>query len=431
MNKSWLCAATALLLMGLLMGCQCSHQWKEADCVTPKTCSKCDLAEGEALSHQWQDASCMQAKTCSLCGEEEGNILAHDYQFDSGSMRCHMCGVADENAPIIPPLGFPSQTMTDQEKQAFLDLNGQNNLRNNARFLYQDGLYYGQYWDEAGQSLFIRTDLVSGSAMLLDYGWAKNIYVVDGNIYYENIQPETEDHGIYRINMENGAYGSQEKLSDAYGSMQLKGDHIYYSDFSNQYLSLPDDDVQPGLYRCDLDGGNVTKILDKPVYEFYVFDTGILYQDLTDGETIHICYPDGTGDRKINDQRSTSAIFDGEYIYYLSNVSKWGVESKTYTCWKIRPDGTDNQQVSARKIFNAFVLHEDTIYFCNASGKSQLYRMDLDGTNGTAVTQDTGVHYVQILNGELKYTKFKDNYVVGNYLCTLEGKNLREFIPYT
>ena len=56
--------------------------------------------------------------------------------------------------------------------------------------------------------------------------------------------------------------------------------------------------------------------------------------------------------------------------------------------------------------------------------------MNLDGSKATAVTKDVGVYYVQILNGELKYTKFKNDYIEGNYLCGLNGKNLREFIPY-
>ena len=56
--------------------------------------------------------------------------------------------------------------------------------------------------------------------------------------------------------------------------------------------------------------------------------------------------------------------------------------------------------------------------------------MGMDGSKVTPITEDTGVYYVQILNGELKYTKYKDQYIVGNYLCGLDGENLREFIPY-
>lgn len=431
MKKPMLRITATLLLVGMLTGCECSHKWIEADCTAPKTCSKCSATEGEPLQHQWQEATCSQPRTCSQCGTEEGSALPHDYQMSDGYMQCSMCGANHPSAQQpIAPLSFPYDNMTEEEKARFVDLNGQNNLRNNARFLYQDGMYYGQYWDNAGNSLFIQTDLSSGTAMILDSGWAKNIYLSDGNIYYENIEPETQEHGIYRVNMKDGEYLSREKISDSYGSMQLKGNYIYYSDFSNQYITLSGDDVQPGLYRCDLDGKNVTKILDKPVSEFYVFDTGILYMDKEDGESIHSCYPDGSNDVKLNDQKSTSPIFDGEYIYYLSNLDARGKEAKHYTCWKMKPDGSENQQVSNQKIFNAFLIYNDTIYFCNANGKSQLYRMQMDGSKATTVTRDTGVYYVQILNEELKYTKYKDQYIEGNYLCSLDGKNLREFIPY-
>ena len=430
MNRKWLFLCCLLLLAGLLAGCQCSHEWTEATCLEPRTCVKCALTEGDPLQHSWQDATCTQPMICSLCGTREGTPLAHDYRRSNGYMRCCLCDRVDETAEILPPLAFPSESMTEEEKQAFVDLQGQNDLRNNARFRYQDGLYYGQYWDDTGGSIFIRTDIISETAVFLDQGWAKNIFLAEGNIYYENIQPGNQECGIYRINMSDGAYISRDKISDSYGSMQLKGSYIYYSDFSGQFIQIEGDEDPQGLYRCDLDGKNVTKILDKPVQEFYVFETGILYQDILDGSSIHLCYPDGSGDVKLNDQKSTSAIFDGEYIYYLSNLDNRGKESQQYTCWKMRPDGSENQQVSFMKIFNAFLIHEGNIYFCNASGKSQLYRMPLDGGKAVALTRDTGVYYVQILNGLLKYTRFQGEYILGNYICDLDGKNLREFIPY-
>ena len=30
---------------------QCEHEWTPADCLTPKTCSKCGITEGTALGH--------------------------------------------------------------------------------------------------------------------------------------------------------------------------------------------------------------------------------------------------------------------------------------------------------------------------------------------------------------------------------------------
>lgn len=55
----------------------CHHDWKEATCTTPKTCSKCGKTEGESLSHKWQQATCTKPKTCERCGETDGNALGH------------------------------------------------------------------------------------------------------------------------------------------------------------------------------------------------------------------------------------------------------------------------------------------------------------------------------------------------------------------
>ena len=33
---------TVMLCMSMLAGCCLSHEWVEADCIDPKTCSKCD-----------------------------------------------------------------------------------------------------------------------------------------------------------------------------------------------------------------------------------------------------------------------------------------------------------------------------------------------------------------------------------------------------
>jgi len=69
-----------VLTMALSMAaCGCNHQWQEADCITPKTCTKCGQTEGEAAGHtprEWivssvdTDALTMtQDLPCDVCGE--------------------------------------------------------------------------------------------------------------------------------------------------------------------------------------------------------------------------------------------------------------------------------------------------------------------------------------------------------------------------
>jgi len=53
----------------------CDHNWVEADCDTPKTCSVCKATEGEALGHDYIDATTEAPKTCKNCGATDGEPL--------------------------------------------------------------------------------------------------------------------------------------------------------------------------------------------------------------------------------------------------------------------------------------------------------------------------------------------------------------------
>ena len=41
------------------------HDWLDADCETPETCSRCGETQGEALGHDYEDGACIR------CGEED------------------------------------------------------------------------------------------------------------------------------------------------------------------------------------------------------------------------------------------------------------------------------------------------------------------------------------------------------------------------
>lgn len=56
-----------------------SHEWQEATCTAPKTCSVWGETEGEALGHTLTEANYQQAVTCIVCGETIGDVLAPDF----------------------------------------------------------------------------------------------------------------------------------------------------------------------------------------------------------------------------------------------------------------------------------------------------------------------------------------------------------------
>ena len=77
MKKSILLVGSLLVCLFLLVGCSCKHQWADATCLTPKTCTLCEEFEGEPAGHKWVEANCELPKTCMVCSATEGQPLAH------------------------------------------------------------------------------------------------------------------------------------------------------------------------------------------------------------------------------------------------------------------------------------------------------------------------------------------------------------------
>lgn len=94
--KRLLIIALAAVMLLALTGCCLRHEWVDADCVNPKTCSKCGETEGEALGHSWVDADCVNPKTCSVCGETEGSALGHTLS-EATCTDAPVCSVCNES----------------------------------------------------------------------------------------------------------------------------------------------------------------------------------------------------------------------------------------------------------------------------------------------------------------------------------------------
>lgn len=97
MKKSITCLILALLCMTLLTGCFCQHEWKEATCRAPMTCSKCGKTDGDPTTHKFLPATCTQPKTCQYCGLTEGSVAEHQWADATCTQpkTCSACGAAE------------------------------------------------------------------------------------------------------------------------------------------------------------------------------------------------------------------------------------------------------------------------------------------------------------------------------------------------
>ena len=106
---------TALIFSALLIvltACGHEHEWTEATCTEPRTCTKCGETEGEPLGHKWEEATCTEPRTCSVCGATEGEALGHKWQ-EANCMEprtCSACGATEGE-----PLGHKWQEATCTE----------------------------------------------------------------------------------------------------------------------------------------------------------------------------------------------------------------------------------------------------------------------------------------------------------------------------
>ncbi len=95
MKKKLLLMLLCVALLAFLTSCACEHEWVEASCLTPRTCSLCEETEGESLGHTWAEADCVTPKTCSVCAETEGEALGHTWA-DADCVTPKTCSVCAE-----------------------------------------------------------------------------------------------------------------------------------------------------------------------------------------------------------------------------------------------------------------------------------------------------------------------------------------------
>ena len=87
-----------------------THDFADADCLNPKTCTVCGKTEGSALGHEWTTPDvdlCEVQSTCSRCGATDGENKEHSPENDdndcSTALNCGVCGkeilAAGEHSP--------------------------------------------------------------------------------------------------------------------------------------------------------------------------------------------------------------------------------------------------------------------------------------------------------------------------------------------
>lgn len=112
---------------------------------------------------------------------------------------------------------------------------------------------------------------------------------------------------------------------------------------------------------------------------------------------------------KLSDENIQSGFIVslGEYMYFPN-------PSDNYKLYKIKVDGTGKTKVSDDSTYT-LVLADNWIYYSNYSDGAKLYKIKADGTNRTKITDD-GANYITLNMSGIYYSNIKDGnklYVIG------------------
>lgn len=97
--KNFILTLIAVLSLTLLTSCgksTCEHAWQPATCEVPKTCSLCNSTIGGLSPHQYEFSSCESAGVCKVCKEETPAIGHNWIPADCTKPKtCSMCNLTE------------------------------------------------------------------------------------------------------------------------------------------------------------------------------------------------------------------------------------------------------------------------------------------------------------------------------------------------
>lgn len=231
----------------------CEHQWSDATCTAPKTCSVCGATEGEANGHSWVDATCIAPKTCSACGETEGEADADAHSCGEDGI-CTLCG-ADTNAavPFSQQITIPSNGNSSWGYVSKLVLSG------------TDGGIYEAYWSSETSPNFV-VDVILTQDTALDATITAAFSV--GGMQAPSIKGDTtvtlvDGKGTISVTAERGV----SFYDTTYWTINLTVDDGSAANRASYSVTLPDGGE---AYTAAAYGSSVSPVIEGRKYSFTV-----------------------------------------------------------------------------------------------------------------------------------------------------------------
>lgn len=290
--------------------------------------------------------------------------------------------------------------------------------------IYENEIYFinGRYeWDSEagnfkkfGSNLVCKMDLDGGNMAALNSVASHNMNIVNDVIYYYDDVNGT----ISRIATDgNNASVICHDPDEVMLNFQVYREKIYYSDF--EY----DDDLNSGIYTLDMVNGNKNKIISTICYSFNFCGDNILYMKDSNSSAVALWKADldGNDGLELYGGSAYDLIVLGDWVYF------WCFEGLT----RINLKTLEYEQVNSKSYWDLKVT-DNFLFFINKDDGDCLYRVNLDGSNVTKLTQtdcsaiyihEEWLYYVGYSNDDSYYGLFKMDLEANE--CYLVGPSVR------
>ncbi len=216
MYRFFLSSIFVLLITNVFSGCSFKpnheHNWIEATCQSPKTCTICQLNDGSVGEHKWTEATCYTPQTCKICGITEGETTnEHDWttETEDSPSVCIFC------RKMRPLRTLP------ENGQVFI---GSDLARNSTLTIHDDWFsstyYYIKLKDEYGKDVFSffvspRQALLDSAGYQVDLDALREITVeVPSGKYYVYLASGRSWYGTKYLFGEDTEYSKMNELLD-------------------------------------------------------------------------------------------------------------------------------------------------------------------------------------------------------------------------
>ena len=180
------------------------------------------------------------------------------------------------------------------------------------RYVIEDGILYGLTHSTGTNGALAATSF----EMVGDFPEFGDISVLDpnGSAVYLN---KSDDY-LYYIRdyqcvcrVKTDGSGLEVLYDGPCDYLQLHEGKLYFCDEDYHYVSM------------DLDGQNLTTVVDKEIYyPYFIASDWMLFQDDADGESLHLYNTTHGEEVNITYEISDAPILDGNYLYYMERTEE-------------------------------------------------------------------------------------------------------------